>query len=330
MTKSGRSIFLSMLVVMAFPAETSALALPLRPGEDATFTLDIRNATNDWVPSASFDAIPIVSASDSYTLEVADSSSCEIRNGSLEYMVPIELHAGPLPPGSGIRCTLRVIRSAAYEWPTSIDFKPMQDTPGGISLSDPTLLLGPILDVSLHIDQATPFPLPGEREGIVRVSIRNSGPWNINKVNFGYCQDSGLAPFDLDNDLPGGCARADSGPVCAAVGAPSVQFGTAALASGETKSCLLRVTAHAPLTTPVRFGISIVDRFFPVDDQLLQDYDRSNNSAILELAPAIPNGNALPPIPVDTLGFRFKALLCLLIGAAAMARHSWLKQVKRA
>lgn len=141
------------------------------------------------------------------------------------------------------------------------------------------------------------MPPSGSKVGFVKITVGNKGPWDVQDADFGYCQDVSLAPFTLDNDLPGGCGIAQNGPACFATGLPSVQFSVGPLAANQTKSCVLRVTANAPLTTAIGFPLFLVGEPQSASGEYPSDPDSRDNMTSLILAPSIvsaaPLGNAV-------------------------------------
>jgi hypothetical protein len=261
--------------------------------------------------------MPIVSIiPGAYVLESLSSPMCEIQNGILDPWTAVVLSAPTVRAHSTVICSLKIRRSPTSDGLAGMDFKPSANSPPEIYLSDSDWIFGPILDLSLHIEQIQPFPAIGERVGFVRVEVHNTGPWFVDEVNFGYCQTFGFAPFTLENSLPDGCAEASRGPCCFAVGGPSVEFGITQLSPGESKSCVLRVTANNPLIEPIRFGVSRVDDAYLVRDEMLQDFDRGNDDAILEIAPI---GGAGAPVAVTLSSAAFAMLIGFLLTLGAVA-----------
>jgi len=209
-------------------------------------------------------------------------------------------------------------RSSTSDGPAALTWKPSAGVPPEVSMSNVDWVFGPVMDVSLDIEQVRPFPMLGESTGFVRVAIRNTGPWAIEQVNFGYCQDLVPAPFELDNSFPGGCAEAGLGPTCLAVGEPPVQFSVVDLAPGETKSCLLRATTREPLIGPVRFGVSMVEDVYVAGDELLHDFDDENDHAVMQIAPTAPPSH---PVPLSTSALAVLMATLLASGAAAARRY---------
>lgn len=315
-------LFAALAIGTAIHGQARALVIPLQRGEEKTFTVEIANTTRVDAEEAVFEARPIA-APDAYTLEPAESGPCNVRNGVLHDPLRVQLRAGPLPALAKIQCRLRMRRSKDSDGPSYLGFE--ENPPGnpGIRLGDAAWLFGPVMDVSLQAAQLRPYPAPGEREGIIEITVHNSGPWPVDRVDFGYCQDAATAPFELDNQLPGGCLQASFGPTCLAIGPPSVQFGIGELEPGETKSCLLKAVAHEPLRTAVRFEIGIVDFGYLVGDDIVQDFDRGNDAATLQLSPR--SGAADPAAPVPAIGAWGMLLLglglTLLVAASRVPIH---------
>ena len=271
----------------AAPCSASSLlkAVPVPRGSEEGFTVSIENPTTIDVASASFEAVPIVAGIPGvYVLESAGSTSCDVQNGILGSGATVVLTAAPVPARSRVNCSFHVHRSLLSDTPADLDFKPAAGSPPGVHLSESEWAFGPLLDLSLEVEQIHPFPSVGASTGFMRVLVRNTSPWNVEDANFGYCQTFALAPFTLDNAVQGGCDDATWGPTCFATGAPSVQFEMKSLLPGETRSCVLRATASTPLVEPIRYGISLVEMYLD-GDEMLQDYDRRNDDATLEIAP---------------------------------------------
>lgn len=280
------------------------------------FTVSIVNPTANDAASAAFESVPIAS---DYVLESLSSPTCEVQNGALGSGATVVLSVAPVPARSTVDCILKMHRSPLSEWPAVLEFTPSANSPADVSLSDIEWVFGPVLDLSLQVEQVPPFPSIGERTGLVRVTVHNTGPWYVDQVDFGYCQDVALAPFTLDNALPDGCADALRGPYCWAVGGPSVQFGMTELSPGETKSCLLRATATEPLIELVRFGIAMVDDILLQGDEFLQDYDDDNDQDILEIAP-IRGAEQSVAVPVSSWVTVMLIGIFLACGAPAAER----------
>lgn len=221
----------SLLAAAGAPCHAFDLVKPLSRGGEAAFTVSITNSTSDDVPSVAFESIPIVGITPGlYVLESLSSPTCQIQNVMLDPSVPVTLSAAPVPARSTVHCSLKMRRSLSSDGPAGLEFKPSANTPPNISLSSIDWIFGPVMDLSLQVEQIRPLPLVGEQVGFVRVAVHNTGPWPIHQVNFGYCQDLYQAPFELENSLPNGCADAGYGPTCWAVGPPAVQFSIEGLA----------------------------------------------------------------------------------------------------
>jgi hypothetical protein len=205
---------------VGLPCKTFALDMPLPRGGETIFAISIVNPTTNNAASVAFESIPIVSSIPGvYVLETLSSPTCEIQNGVLGTGATVVLSVASVPARSTVNCSLKMRRSQMSDFPVGLEFKPSTSSPADISLSDTDWTFGPVLDLSLRIKQILPFPNVGERTGFVRVMVHNPGPWYIDEVGFGYCQDAVLAPFTLDNALPDGCADASDGPTCWDMGA---------------------------------------------------------------------------------------------------------------
>jgi hypothetical protein len=202
---------LVLIAIVDTPCKAFDLVEPLSPGGETIFTISVANPTGSNVASVSFESSPIV-APGAYVLESQSSPTCEIQNGVLDEHVPVVLSIAPLPARSTVHCSLRMRRSPTSDGPAGLGFEPSASTPTGISLSAFDWVFGPVVDLSLHVEQIPPLLMIGERISFVRVSVHNTGPWYIDQVNFGYCQDLVLAPFEPDNALPDGCADAGYSP----------------------------------------------------------------------------------------------------------------------
>jgi hypothetical protein len=296
------------------PSTVFALIEPLPRGGETIFTVYIVNATGIDLPSVEFESDPVVSP-DAYVLESLRPDACEVQNGVLAEGLTVVLRAAPVLAHSTINCPLRIRRSPSSDSPAALVFRPSSGSPSGVSLSDNDWAFGPLLDVSLHVEQIPPFPAVGERTGFVRITVHNDGPWYVDSVTFGYCQDFVLAPFALDNAINDGCDDGGHGPICWQTG-PSVEFSMSAFSPGETKSCVLRATADKPLVGPIEFPIGLVDYFHLEGDEILQDYDSSNDQTSLVIAPM---GGAQPEVAAPISRNAIVALIALLswLGASA-------------
>lgn len=301
------------------PCTVFALVEPLPRGGEAIFTVYIVNAAGIDLPSVEFESNPVVSP-DAYVLESLKPDACEVQNGVLTEGLTVVLRAAPVLAHSTVNCPLRMRRSASSDWPAGLTFNPSLNVPAGVALSDSDWVFGPILDLSLQAEQIPPFPDVGERTGYVRITAHNEGPWYVDDVTFGYCQDFVLAPFVLDNAIPGGCDDGGHGPACFETGAPSVEYSMHGFSSGETKSCVLRVTANDPLVGPVGFGISLVDRYHLEGDEILQDYDHRNDKTSLIMAP-ISGAQPVVAAPISRGAIAMLVALLLWLGASR-AQHA--------
>lgn len=314
-------VFVSV-VALGIPCKTFALTQPILRNGEPIFTVSIVNPTANNATSVAFESVPIVSSIPGvYVLESLSSPTCEIQNGVLGTVATVVLSVALVPAHSTVNCSLKMSRSLMSDYLAGLEFNPSANSPDDIFLSDSDWVFGPILDLSLQVEQIRPFPNIGESTGLVRVTVHNFGPWYLDQVNFGYCQTFELAPFTLDNALPDACADANYGPTCWAVGAPSVQFGITALSPGETKSCVLRATANEPLVEPIRFGISLVnDSAYLEGDELLQDWDHHNDQATLEIAPISGAGRSVA-VPLSSSVIATLIGIFLTFGAAAADRR---------
>jgi len=318
---------LVLIATIDVPCRAFDLVEPLPQGGETAFTVSIVNPTTNSAASVAFESIPVVSILPGvYVLESLSSPQCEIQNGVLDANIPVVLSVAPVPARSTVHCSLKIRRSLTSDQPAGLEFKPSPNTPADIYLSSVDWVFGPVVDLALHVEQIQPFPAVGEHTGFVRVAVHNTGPWYIDQVNFGYCQDLVVAPFELDNALPDGCAEAGFGPTCWDVGEPSIQFSVVGLSPGETKSCVLRATAHEPLTEPIRFGISLVEDVYVEGDDLLHDFDESNDRATLEIAP-ISGAQRPVSVPISPAAVAALIGIFLALGAAAaterVRRSSW-------
>ena len=314
------ALVLVPLVLLGLPRKSFALVEPLTRGSETVFTVSIVNSTNNNAASAAFESIPVVSSIPGvYVLETLSSPTCEIQNGVLGTGATVVLSVAPVPARSTVNCSLKMRRSPTSEFLVGLEFTPSTNSPVGISLSDSDWTFGPILDLSLRVDQIRPFPNIDDRTGLVRVTVHNSGLWYLHEVSFGYCQNFEPAPFTLDNALPDACADANYAPACWAVGPPSVQFSITELSPGETKSCVLRATADQPLIEPIRFGISMVNDLYVEGDEILQDFDHSNDHATLEIVPISGAGRPVA-VPVSSSVVAMLIGIFLTFGSVAAER----------
>jgi hypothetical protein len=167
-------IFVSMALVDT-PCEAFDLVEPLSPGGETLFTVSVANPTTSSIASVSFESSPVV-APGAYVLESWSSPICEIQNGVLDEHVPVVLSIAPLPARSTVHCSLKMRRLPTSDGPAGLGFEPSASTPTGISLSAFDWVFGPVMDLSLHVEQIRPLPTVGERTGFVRVSVHNTGP----------------------------------------------------------------------------------------------------------------------------------------------------------
>lgn len=313
-----RVVGLFLFAALCLPPRTVfALVEPLPRGGEKIFTVYIVNATEIDLPVAEFESDPVVSQ-DAYILESLKTDVCEVQNGSLAEGLTVVLRAAPVAAHSTVNCPLRMKRSSWSDFPAVLVFRPSSILSAGVSLSDSDWAFGPLLDVSLRAEQIPPFPAVGERTGVVRITVHNQGPWYLDSVTFGYCQDFVLAPFTLDNGLTDGCEESGHGPICWQTG-PSVEFSISAFSPGETKSCVLRATADKPLAGPIEFPIGLVDYFHLEGDEILQDYDHSDDETSLVIAPI---SGARPAIAAPISRNALVTLVALLswLGASGARR----------
>ncbi len=165
------------------------------------FTVSIVTVSVNGVASVAFESIPVVNAflPGAYVLESLNSPSCEIQNGVLDASVPVVLSVAPIPARSTVTCSLKMSRSLTSDQPAGLGIRTLGDHAGRYLLVECRLVVRTVVDLSLHVEQIQPLPAVGERIGFVRVAVHNTGPWYIDQVNFGYCQDLVVAPFELDN-----------------------------------------------------------------------------------------------------------------------------------
>jgi hypothetical protein len=310
-----RSVCPWLLVVGATAATESgsacAVAVPLAQGADTTFTVEIDNVSSSDITRAYFESLrPVPWAWSEYTVTTLNSPLCSIGNGSIGLLDSVELSAGPIPAHGSASCSIHVHRTAASLYVLELGFQPSANGPANATLNDEAWIIGPLADLSIVARQAGPIPQPDQRLGFIRVTISNRGPLDVQDADFGYCQDSAAAPFVLDGDVSGGCATATSGPICFGDGLPSVQFGVGALAANETKSCLLRVTANAPLVKPVSFPVYLLEDWQSRSGEFPADPDDSNDVSDLVLTAQVPVA-----VPAGSI-LRF-LLPCLLLLAVA-------------
>jgi hypothetical protein len=287
------------LIATTIAPHADAIVLPLARGADATFSVVISNSTSSDIPLATFEGLaPLPWVRPEYSVTTLNPTICSIGYGSLNGTLfeSFEISAISLAARSAVTCSIHVHRAALSYYAFEAGFQPASGLSAGVTLSDTSWIFGPVADLSIASQQIDPFPSSGNRIGLVEVTVSNKGPWDIQHADFGYCQDTALAPFILDNGLPGGCGVAQSGPDCFGTGAGSVQFGIGPLAAGQSKSCMLRVTSNAPLTTPIGFPLFLVGEPQSASGEYPADPDPSDNMTTLAIAPsstsAVPFGDA--------------------------------------
>jgi hypothetical protein len=311
MAPTCRSVLLVLgVLVVASSNNASAIAVAVARGADVTFVVKVNNASSSDIPRAYFDSLmPVPWAWSEYTLTTLDPILCSLGNSSVAGHSAIELSAGPIPAHGSVVCSIGVHRTASSLYALQFGFGSGADSAADATLTDAVWTIGPLADLSLVVRQVDPFPLPGQREGLIEISVSNRGPLDVLDADFGYCQDTFAAPFVLDAALPDGCGVAASGPYCFGTGGPSVEFGVGALAANQTRSCLLRATATAPLFEPVAFPIYISGDWQSADGEYPADPDDSNNFGSLVLA-----AHAARPIPVGgALPYLLSCLLLLVV-----------------
>jgi len=289
----------------------SARVIPLAQGADTTFVVTIGNATSSDIPLAVFGGMSLFSPGQTeYSVVVLNPGVCSVGFGTLPGTIfrSFDLSGGPVPAHGSVVCSIQIHRDALSHHALEAGFQPF-NMPPGVTLSDTEWYIGPIADLSIKARQVDPFPRLGQQVGFTRITIRNRGPWDVQHADFGYCQDSVFAPFTLDNNLPNGCGAAYYGPACFATGLPSVQFGVGSLAAGQTKSCLLRVTANEPLTTTIGFPLGFVSEPVSLNYERPVDPYTYDNMTDLEIAPL-----AVVPVPAGSELWLILPVLLVLSG----------------
>lgn len=297
-----------------------AADVALQRGETAVFAVEIVNRSAAET-GAVFRSEPFDFGARGGYVVTPIGSECRILGGELggSGSPPVELHVSPVPAGSRVRCTLQVRRAELSSGVAWLRFEADADQPE-VELLDTEWTFGSLTNLSFHSEQVAPFPAPGESTGMVRITIANQGPWAIERVSFGACQTFALAPFLLEGNFPGGCEESN-GQTCLAVGPGSITFGVHSLAPGETRSCLLRATSYEPLEQPLRFGMELVTEWgLWSGDELIYDYDRSDNDFVIELAPRDATAAAPVAVPAAS-GFLLGLLGILLASMAACVRR---------
>ncbi|HXR62664.1 MAG TPA: hypothetical protein VN720_03845 [Rudaea sp.] len=297
MASNCRSVLLALgMLIFATSNDANAIAVTVARDADVTFSVEMTNASSSDIPRAHFDSlVPLPWAWSEYTLTTLHSPLCSLGNSSVAGHAAIELSAGPIPAHSSVVCSIGVHRTASSLYALQLAFAPDTNSAAEATLIDAVWAIGPLADLSIAAHQVGPFPAPGQRNGLIKISVSNRGPLDVLDADFGYCQDTAAAPFVVNTDLPGGCAVASSGLYCFDTGGPSVQFGVGSLAANQTKSCLLQITANAPLFEPVSFPVSFAGAWQSADGEYPIDPDDSDNFSSLVLAPR----SALP-VPVGT------------------------------
>ena len=314
------------ILLVLIPAATAtvvaghagAVVVPLPRDADATFAVTISNSTSNDVPLAMFEGLappPWVQAE--YSVATLNPTICSVGYGSLNGTLfeSFEISATSVAANRSVTCSIGVHRDATSYHAFEAGFQPANYLPPGIVLNDTSWIVGPVADLSIESQQIDPLPLSGSQIGFVKITVGNKGPWDVQQADFGYCQDTALAPFTLNNDVPGGCGVAQSGPVCFATGSPSVQFGVGSLAANQMKSCVLRVTANAPLTAPVGFPLFLVGEPQSSSGEYPADPNPSNNMTELVIAPSIVNA-----VPLGNVAWMILSGLLALIGWISASR----------
>lgn len=298
-----------------------AADIPLRRGETATFAVEVVNRSAQPT-AAAFRSEPFDFGTRGGYVVTTVGSQCRLSGGELggSGSPPVELHVSVIPAGGRVRCTMQVRRAEISSGVAWLHFEGDANPPE-VELLDTEWNFGSLTNLSFHGKQIAPFPARGESTGMVRVTVANRGPWELDRVDFGACQTFALAPFLLEGNFPGGCEDGN-GPTCLAVGPGAIAFGMHSLAPGETRSCLLRATSYEPLEQPLRFGMGLVtDWGLWSGDELIYDYDRDDNDFVIELAPHDPAAVVPAAVPVAS-NVLLVLLGVLLVSTAAGVRRN--------
>jgi hypothetical protein len=302
---------LTIAATTAFSGNAAAIIIPLARGADATFVVTVNNPTSNDIPRAYFETLqPVSWVWSGYLVEAMNSPLCSIGGGNLYFPLnSVQFSVGPISAHGSVPCSIHVHRNDSSLYALGLGFQ-KANPPSEATLGDPVWIVGPLADLSIDTRQVKPIPLPSERVGFVEVSVTNSGPLDVQHGDFGYCQDTASAPFVLDNEVPNGCGAAYFGPFCFSTGGPSVQFGVGALAAGQSKSCVLRVTANDPLNAPIAFPLFLVGDLQSPSGEYPTDPDPGNDMTELTLSSRAPE-----PVPLGNVNWILVAgLVSLVVG----------------
>jgi hypothetical protein len=133
-----------------------ALVEPLPRGGETIFTVYVVNATGIDLPSVDFESNRVASP-DAYVLESLKADACQVQNGVLNEWIAVVLRVAPVLAHSTVNSPLKTRRSPSSDWPAGLVFRPLSNLPNGISLSDSDWAFGPILDLSLQVEQIPRF-----------------------------------------------------------------------------------------------------------------------------------------------------------------------------
>lgn len=295
-----------------------ALSIALARGADAEFSVTISNSTDVVVPSAVFEGLaPPAWIQREYSISTLNPTTCSVGYGNLggTLFPSFEISASSVPAHGAVTCSIQVHRASTSFRAFVASFQPINGMPAGIAVSDIDWIIGPIADLSIRSQEVNPWPLPGQRAATVEIVVSNKGPWDVTHADFGYCQDVVVAPFELDNDVPGACEAAVNGPACFSTGLSSVQFGISSVAAGQTKSCNLRVTAIAPITAPIGFPLFLVGEPQSSTGEYPADTNMSDNVIDLVVAP-----EAIDTVPFSTIAWEALAIAMMLAGLVRASR----------
>lgn len=231
----------------------------------------------------------------------------------------IRLRIGPLVSGSSQTCTYRVRRSADSR--NDLRFQlcgPLSSFPH----CEPRFHFGTLPDLQFHV-ASVDLVEPGAATALLRLTVDNPGARDVlRRVLATECSEFGggifaPAPFEVETDFVGGCARADYGRAClnfTGQNFDSRHFALGPIAAGGSSSCLVRLRFGAPLTQAVSLQLGFRDEVVPfVDGGTGYDPGADLATQGFGAAPAAP-------IPIDRKSLWIAALLLAATALLALRR----------
>lgn len=283
-------------VTLSTPSEYIAVA----PGESTEMSLTITHSGADTAEGFSLDAYPLF-----YTYEQAASSDCQLSKPYADSST-LRLQVPALTGETQAVCTISVTRpenainnDIFSWWPSNQDY-------GLVNM-----VLGSFVDIGIQVDTLSrTVTREGLTQSIVQLTAEHREGVSVAPFSLETCAGEAL-PFTLDTDLDGGCPSAGSNTCQFMMWGTSIAM--PAIASGDTQSCLVRLTAveAGQSTTSLLFNSG---DFHSTAGGWIADTELENNavSLVLESSPVAgpitlptPEPPLPEPVPAAQPGPRF-------------------------